>query len=258
MSMSYNQVRTYWNERAKNDDSAQSTTQDYYLRSIELRVLSEFFSCLRPLSIIDIGCGDARTTCALAQQFSETKFWGVDYSEGMIKNSKQVISSASVNNVQAVVADITSQLDLPPMEAAYTTRCLINITDSKLQKTAIDNIHSLICSGGTYVMIENFIEGHREFNRVREKFGLPLIEIRKHNLFFEHDQLMQHIAGKFEVVDEVNISSSYYLSSRIIYSKICLDLGRIPDYFDLHHKYGAELPFSGEYGPVRMITMKKV
>lgn len=258
MAMTYQQVKNYWHDRAKRDETAQSTTQDYYLRSIELRVLSDFFLRLKPSSIVDVGCGDARTTCALAQQFPETSIWGFDYAEGMIENTRKIITDTKVANVKTAVFDITNKIDIAPVDAVYTTRCLINITDPLLQKTAIDNIHSLLRRGGAYVMIENFIEGQNNFNKLRRQFELPEIEVRGHNLFFGHEDLMQHIAGKFEVIEDVNISSAYYLVSRIIYSKICNDEGKIPDYFDSHHKYGADLPFTGEYGPVRMIAMRKV
>ena len=61
----------------------------------------------------------------------------------------------------------------------------------------------------------------------------------------------------FQVEDEINISSVYYLVSRIIYSKICYKAGKKPDYFDDHHRYAVALPFAGEFGPVRLICLRK-
>jgi hypothetical protein len=61
----------------------------------------------------------------------------------------------------------------------------------------------------------------------------------------------------FRIEEEVNISSSYYLVSRVIYSKICAEKGIQPDYFDDHHRFAASLPFSGEFGPIRLICLKK-
>jgi hypothetical protein len=106
-------------------------------------------------------------------------------------------------------------------------------------------------------MIENFIEGQDNFNRVRASFGLPEISIREHNCLFNRNRLLDFVSNYFEVLEEGNISSTYYLVSRVIYSKICMEKNIAPDYFDVHHKYGAQLPFSGEYGPVRMIRMRK-
>jgi hypothetical protein len=107
-------------------------------------------------------------------------------------------------------------------------------------------------------MIENFVEGQDNFNRVRELFQLPPIKVRDHNLFFERSKLVDYMTGRFSLVEEHNISSTYYLVSRVIYSRICADRGVAPDYFDEHHRYAAGLPFAGEYGPVRCLVLRKI
>ena len=107
-------------------------------------------------------------------------------------------------------------------------------------------------------MIENFIDGHENFNQVRKDFGLPEIGMRDHNNFFNRKELLDFISGYFSVVEEVNISSTYYLVSRVIYSKICSEKNLNIDYFNDHHRYAAGLPFSGEFGPVRLICLKKL
>jgi len=107
-------------------------------------------------------------------------------------------------------------------------------------------------------MVENFLEGQEKFNQVRKGFGLEEIPIREHNYFFQRDRLIEYIDGRFEVEEEVNISSTYYLMSRVIYSKICSETGQQPDYFDDHHRFSAGLPFAGEFGPVRLICLRKI
>lgn len=254
--MDFNNIREYWEERAKNDSSAQSTTQDYFLREIEYRVLNELIREFNPTNVIDIGCGDARTTIRLAKNYKTIFFLGCDYSESMLNNAKSNIAAAKISNLITDCCDISKPLQ-GKFDMAYTTRCLINLPNWELQKKAIKHIHDLLNSGGLYVMIENFIEGHDSFNKIRNEFGLAEIPIRDHNLFFKHDHLLSYLSGNFEVIKDINISSSYYLVSRIIYSKICQDRKSPPNYFDEHHKYAALLPFCGEYGPVRMLCLKK-
>ena len=258
MRMTNEEVRDYWDERARSDDSAQSTTQDYYLRDIEIRCLSETLARHGPRVVMDVGCGDARTTCALAQQFPGATFWGIDYSPAMIENAVKIVESTGVANVRTAIGDITRAAPLPTADLVYTTRCLINVTSAELQAAAIGRIHDSLAPGGTYVMIENFMEGHRNLNALRVQFGLPPIGVRPHNLFFDRQRLERCVRGKFLIVGDVNISSTYYLVSRVIYSRLCQDRGVVPDYFDDHHKYGALLPFAGEYGPVYMLTLTRV
>jgi SAM-dependent methyltransferase len=254
--MDFNQIKKYWEERASVDSSVQSTTQDYYLREIEFQVLKNLIGRYIPASVMDAGCGDARTTTRLAAEFQEVKFIGGDYSESMVRNAQGNIARAGINNLRVVLFDVSRPLPFGQQEMIYSTRCLINLPTWELQQTAIQNIADALVADGLYVMIENFIEGHENFNRVRAEFGLPDIPVREHNLFFKRSRLLDFVSKYFEVLEEVNISSTYYLVSRVIYSKICSERGADPDYFDVHHKYAAQLPFVGEFGPVRMICMR--
>ena len=255
--MDFEQIRHYWEQRAAADTSAQSTTQDYYLREIEFRVLHDSLLKYRPGHIMDIGCGDASTTIRLASAFPEARFIGGDYSSSMRRNAIANLATAGLSNICIESCDITEPLLAKAQDLVYTTRCLINLPSWELQQRALESIHGALRVGGIYVMIENFIEGQENFNRVREAFGLPPIAVRSHNLFFERTRLFEFLTPKFDVIEEVNISSTYYLVSRIIYSRICHDKSAQPDYFNAHHRYACALPFSGEYGPVRMLSLRR-
>jgi len=254
--MDFEQIRKYWEERAASDSSAQSTTHDYFMREIEYRVLNDAIERHRPSTVIDIGCGDAWTTVRLATACQAIRFLGCDYSETMVKNARANLAAAGIANLTISQHDVLNHIQ-GKFDMACTVRCLINLPDWESQKRAIKHIYDSLNVGGIYVMIENFIEGHDNFNRVREAFDLPSIPVREHNFFFKHEQLLSYLSDKFEVVNDINISSSYYLVSRVIYSKICQERKSLPDYFDEHHRYAAALPFCGEYGPVRMICLKR-
>ena len=255
--MNFEEIKTYWEDRAANDSSAQSTTQDYYLREIEFNVLSERIESLAPKTVADIGCGDGRTTSRLANKFPKIIFTGFDYSSSMIDNAKKDIVFKEITNIHFEQLDICEGVD-KSFDLIYTTRCLINLPTWKLQKVAINNIHRALNMGGVYLMIENFIEGQENFNRVRKDFELTEIPIREHNFFFHRERLLDYVGSLFEVEEDINISSAYYLASRVVYSKICSETGQQPDYFDDHHRFAAGLPFIGDFGPVRLITQKKI
>lgn len=255
--MNFEEIRKYWEDRASGDSSAQSTTQDFYLREIEFNVLFERIQKYSPDSVADVGCGDGRTTARLAGKFPNVFFSGFDYSSFMIENARSHLHPAELLNINFDQADICTGLK-DRFGLIYTTRCLINLPSWELQKIAINNIHKSLKFGGVYLMVENFIEGQENFNQARKNFGLADIPVRSHNLFFERNRLLDYVSDKFEVEEEVNISSTYYLMSRVVYSKICSETGRQPDYFDDHHRFAACLPFAGEFGPVRLICLKKL
>jgi trans-aconitate methyltransferase len=254
--MNSREIRAYWESRATGDSSAQSTTQDVYLREIESAALSERIPRYNPGSIADVGCGDGRTTSRLAEMHPRASFAGFDYSAAMVENARRVNDSAILPNIRFEALDICEGLK-GSFDLIYTTRCLINLPTWELQKAAIKNIADALTGGGAFLMVENFVEGQANFNAVRERFQLPAIPIREHNLFFEKRRLTDYLEGMFKIDEEVNISSTYYLVSRVIYSKICADENIQPDYFDDHHRLAAGLPFCGEFGPVRLVCLTK-
>lgn len=254
--MNFDEIKKYWEDRATEDSSAQSTTQDFYLREIEYNVLFDRIKRYSPDFVVDVGCGDGRTTARIASSFPKVSFLGLDYSSSMVENAKNLISTEALENIEFEQRDICTEVE-GIFCLVYTTRCLINLPSWDLQKIAIQNIHNSLKRGGVYLMVENFVEGQENFNNIRKDFGLPEIPIRAHNYFFKRDRLLDYVNNLFEVDEEVNISSAYYLTSRVIYSKICSETGQHPDYFDNHHRFAVGLPFTGEFGPVRLICLKK-
>jgi ubiquinone/menaquinone biosynthesis C-methylase UbiE len=251
-------IKSYWEERAKSDPSAQSTTLDYYMRGIEFKCISEIISARKPSRVFDVGCGDAHTTIRLAQMFPAIAFTAGDYAHAMLANARNNIRNQGAKNIEIVDYDITTPAsDLHSFNLVYTTRCLINLSDWESQRSSLTNIAGLLSAGGTYVMIENFVDGHQEMNKVRRDFDLPEIKIRDHNCFFEESALIPVLQREFDLEEIRNISSTYYLITRVIYSKICEQNGVAPDYFDDHHRLAAQLPLCGNWGPVKMLVLAK-
>src|SRR5512133_379473 len=239
--MNFEEIKRYWEERAAGDSSAQSTTQDFYLREIEFNVLLDHIRMYVPENVVDVGCGDGRTTSRLSQNFPDISFIGYDYSHSMIENAKKVVLEKAFTNINFEQLDICDGMKRSS-DLIYTTRCLINLPSWDLQKNALSNIHKALSVGGHYLMVENFMEGQDNFNQVRKSFGLSEIAVREHNLFFKRQQLLDFFNGIFIVEKEINISSTYYLTSRVIYSKMCAETGKQPDYFDDHHRFAAGVP----------------
>ena len=250
-------IQAYWNNRASVDSSIQSTTMDIWLRHIEAEFLIGKIKKYEPRRICDIGCGDGLTTIKCAKENLTAEIFGFDYSDSMISNSIANARNHEIKNIKFSVNDVTNWKSFQNFDFIYSTRCLINLIDWNAQVKALSHIERSLSPGGIYIMIENFIEGQELFNSLRKEFGLSPIPVRFHNNFFERDKLLNQMSEHFDIIEEVNISSTYYLVSRIIYSSICKNNNCTPDYNDIHHRLGANLPFLGEYGPVRAIVFCK-
>lgn len=250
-------IKAYWNNRASVNSSIQSTTMDIWLRHIEAEFLIGKIKKYKPRHVCDIGCGDGLTTIRCAKENLTAEIFGFDYSDSMIANSIANARNYEIKNIKFSINDVTNWTSFQNFDFIYSTRCLINLTNWNAQVKALSNIERYLSPGGIYIMIENFIEGQELFNSLRKKFDLSPIPVRFHNNFFERDKLLNQMSEHFDIIEEVNISSTYYLVSRIIYSSICKNNNCTPDYNDIHHRLAASLPFSGEYGPVRAIVFCK-
>ncbi len=264
MNKEIHKIKEFWDGRAETFQmKPQATTMDIWLRQIEINQLeSEIKNNFYNEKILDIGCGNGYSTIELARRCKDSYFVGVDYSEKMITlaNKKwDTLAKEVRDRVEFFVDDILCfENSYRDIDIVITDRCLINLPSLEFQKQAIENIGNLLQPGKTCFLIENFIEGHNNFNRLRKYVGLNEIPVRWFNFFFNEKSFRETVSDNFEVTEIRNISSLYYLITRVIYSKICQLEGKEPDYDNIIHKVSTELPAEGDYGPVKLAILKKI
>ncbi len=259
--MNYSEIKLYWETRADEyQTDPEATTNDYYMRQIEIREIDNkiklYYDQIK--IVADIGCGNGFSTIELAKRYPDLTFYGFDYSEAMIKNAKIKAEELNIINAVFSVLDIVNEELDKTFDLIYTDRCLINLSTWDNQKIALNKIISALNNNGKYIMIENFISGQNNLNSLRKDFDLEPIKIREHNLFFNLPELKEYlkiINGNFLTYE--NISSLYYLVSRVIYSKICNIDSAEPDYYDIHHELGSKLPQCGDFGPIALCQIEK-
>lgn len=257
----YIETKKYWNdrgERYKTDPRA--TTNDIYMREIEI---SKLQSCIEQLQlspgslIADIGCGNGFSTLRLAENFKDLNFIGYDYSATMLNSATECMVTSGLRNVCFQSLDLVTDVLSPVHDVIITDRCLINFPDWETQQTGIRKIHAGLKVGGYYFLVENFLNGHNAFNSLRCTFGLEEIPVREHNLFFDNEIFDGFISQLFDVVSRENISSMYYVVSRVIYSAICKETGTTPNYQEAHHRLASKLPVLGDFGPISLYCLRR-
>ena len=254
-------IHQYWEDKAREHGTKPSaTTSDVWLRTVEIEYLEDILKDFKAnTSVYDIGCGNGFSTLELSKRLTNCVFTGMDYSEEMISQANESVKNLP-NEVQKRISfkvfDILKEPD-SSADVLISDRCLINIPN-ELKKTAIQNISKMLHSNGLYIMIENFMEGQESFNKIRKSLDLPEIPVRWHNFYFTETNLDEMINGIFEIEDTIHISSLYYLVTRVVYSKLCAMEGREPDYVHPIYEVASKLPPEGDYGPVRLVKLRKI
>ena len=253
-------IKEYWNNRAEEfKTSPSATTNDVCLRELEIdRLIKSIHKLKLPpgSKILDVGCGDGFSTLRIASHFPKLNFTGMDFCDKMIANacSSLVINYPSIGNVSFRVYSILEEVGTERFTVVLSGRCLINLTSFSEQETALNNIASYLVDGGTYIGIENFINENNNLNSFRRALGLNDIPVRWHNLFFNEHQFRVAMMSKFRGIYLTDFLSSYYIITRLLYSKICNILNKEPNYLHWMHKLGMIMPSVGKVCPVRLIT----
>jgi ubiquinone/menaquinone biosynthesis C-methylase UbiE len=260
-------IRQYWNDRARSTDPAskQATTYDVFLRELEIAKLKERLrECSLPQgsTVVDLGCGDGYATVSIAAAFPDARFIGVDWSEDMLNLAEQRLSpepelSGRVSFRQGDMRSLWDSLEDERFEAFLTMRSLINLTTSEQQYATIAQIGEHLNPGGYYFCIENFVGGQTNFNRLRVAMELPEIPVRWHNHFFDEKEFVEQTAAWYDCLEFDSFLSSYYLATRIIYSAGCNFVGEEPDYFHPIHQTAGRLPPIGDFCPIKLVSMRR-
>ena len=178
----------------------------------------------------------------------------------MIKNAQKRLKNKSEINVLFKIIDVMDLGDYKnKFDVVISDRCLINLPEIDSQKEAIKQIKNSLRPKGYYIMVENFIEGHKSMNKVRSQIGLDKIPIRWHNTFLTQTFISKFVKKHFKILKKKNISSLYYLLTKIVYSKVCQLENREPDYDNSIYQVATEInDVVGDYGPVKLLLLQKI
>jgi SAM-dependent methyltransferase len=259
-------IKSYWNERAVDaKGSPTATTNDVFLRQLEgVTLVSRLRDHrLRKLStILDVGCGDGRTTLELARHFPDAHFLGIDFSPSMIEVARANLTDQSDLGVRVAflngdARDLKGAVGNQKYDAIITNRCLINIPEQEGQFLALKEIADHLSDAGLFLGSENFIGGQFQLNRLRGLMDLPEIPVRWHNFYLDEDVFLNECKKHFSSAILENFTSSYYYATRVIYSALCKIENSPVDYEHPIHRVAMQLPPLGDLSPIKLIVAVK-
>ena len=94
----YSNVKNFWENEGKNrGDTPFATIRDHYFRNIEINEIINFFSKKKTRNLLDIGCGNGFSTLFFSKL--SKKILGLDYSEKLIQNAKNLLKKNETKQV---------------------------------------------------------------------------------------------------------------------------------------------------------------
>ena len=232
----YNNVKNFWENEGKNrGDTPFATIRDHYFRNIEINEIINFFSKKKTRNLLDIGCGNGFSTLFFSKL--SKKILGLDYSEKLIQNAKnllkknetkQVLKKYSYQsfkpkskNIKFAVGNI---LDLSQYEnsfdGAICCRVLINLPSKFSQSEAIKNL-SLSVKKNSYIFITEVVgKYHKMLSKFRTKSGLDPLEVYWHNLYLDEKHFINACKkNNLKLIKKIKYGD-YQIASKVIYPKL--------------------------------------
>lgn len=227
-------IRSVWEQRAILGD--RSGSDDHILKDLETQAILDEIE--ENSTILEVGCGNGRTLIEICKKKGGTAI-GLDFSPKMIALAKEnLMKEKNTLDIEFRVGEAPNIGDLGSFDFALSQRCLGNLKSREDQKDAVRNIISNLRIGGRYIMVEDCEQSHKRLNGIRNNMGLYEIEQPWFNLFLDSELVETWQSSEQKMLKgPIQVASTYYLLSRIVYAKIEDNRGTKPK--DL--KYNSEI-----------------
>ena len=171
---------------AKHGLSSASTMEDAHIRAAETAAIDGFVAFVaarftRPLTIVDVGCGNGFTLAHLAAQNSRNRHIGIEQNARLLALAKE--QTKAQPSVSIRKGDIRKSLPRLQADLVICQRVLINILEPKDQRAALANIAALAKPGGFLMFVEAFQQGLDNLNEARAELGLAPLPPAHHNRY---------------------------------------------------------------------------
>lgn len=198
------EVLEYWNQ-----DNVESM-YDKHLINLEIALIKE--KILPGSKILDAGCGEGEGTVVYAS-IPGCSVHAVDFSDTRLKKAAERLEGCT--NVKLQKVDFLGSYELDKdYDYVVSQRFLINLMEWDLQKKVITDLMGMLKPGGVFLMLEGCVDGVDQLNQFRALYGLPGIDVKWHNLFFDNNRLIEFMKSSGHAIAEEDGLGDYFLLTR--------------------------------------------
>jgi ubiquinone/menaquinone biosynthesis C-methylase UbiE len=254
----FQKIRRFWKEQAEKHGTAQKASWGDLLVQKEVSVLTQYLKDGE--KVLDVGCANGYSSIELAKK-RKIRLIGIDYVPEMIKNAnlaKKRLSKEVKNRLSFKVGNVLKpDFHNNSFDKVISTRCLCNLISWKQQSQAVFAIWKLLKPGGTLLLSEPTKQGLEKLNSLGNKIGLKPLAPPWHNLYLDEEKLINFVRPYFKIEIKY-FSSTYYLTSRIIYRRLMQDNAKRLRQNSIFNKIGILLPNFGNWGVQRLYILTKL
>ena len=246
-------IKEYWDGCANEFGADQhATAPDHWYRQHEIDEIVK--NIPRNGSMLDVGCGNGYSTLRFQNNRPGLRISAIDFSAPMIE------AVPNKTGIDFRVGDVRC-IPYPNefFDCVVSERCVINLMTWEEQQKAILEMRRVLRPGGKLVLVENFIDGLIELNKLRFLFGLPAINVRWHNRYLVEGEFIPFAKEHFNIKSRENIGNLYYLMSRILYASMAQKEGKEPDYNHDINRIASMMPSlpKYQYSPNEMYILRR-
>lgn len=200
-------------------------------------------------NVLEVGCGNGYLTNILRNKVKHIDAF--DYSENMIKRAIDVVG---VKNNYFYHDNIVHPAQLKNnYDAIICVRVLINLSDFEEQKVAFVNMTNALKKGGKLILIEGYMDGFDELNKIRLNAGLAELTPAKINFYSYLGPMKKLVEDYYNVSDSFH-TGMYDFLTRVVYP--CLVGAKNATQHDDFH--GKILPVAETFNPDAFSVMARL
>jgi len=255
-------MKSFWEEQArKHGQGVAAVNFDPLQEEFAMSLLEELVP--DGIAVADVGCGNGRTVIDLVPGRPAARFAGYDFAESMVQVAEERRKELKIENARFFTFDATATA-LPAgaghaFDMVIGKRLLINIKGNA-KRQALRNIYDMLRDGGTYLMIECFIDPLERTNDARQALGLDRIKVKEFNEYLSAE-FLKEVDRYFTTERVIDVASLYYFVSRVFNAALT---DGPPDYFAPINQVAAKLtqagvrPLAGYAPEVTYVLRKRV
>jgi SAM-dependent methyltransferase len=229
-------ISTHYDQVARECGLApHSTMADEIIRNRETAAIIEFVAgaareprSAAPPTVLDVGCGNGYTLKRLATELPGCTYLGIEYNDRLRALAAE--QTGGLRDVRVLPGDIRARSSLEvtdgQVDVLVCQRVLINLLSRADAQLALDNLVSLVRSGGRMLFIESFDAALARLNEARAEFGLEAIPPAHHNRYLEEDFFVRPELEPIELGVPRNALSTHYYVTRVLHAALCQGLQR--------------------------------